>query len=455
MATQAISDDSVDLLRSEMAGRVVEPNDGEYAECCEIWNGMITRRPALIAQCENTNDVVRAVRFAQNHGLLLSVRGGGHSAAGKALVDDGIVVDLSRMRDIEVDPEQRIARAQGGATWADFDAATHEYGLATTGGLISTTGVGGLTLGGGFGWLMRSYGMSCDNLVSAEVVTAAGEVLNVSEAEHPDLLWGLRGGGGNFGVVTRLDFQLHPVHTVLGGMIVHPFERASEALRVYRDFVATIPESMTVYAPMMTDPDGNRIVAFIVCYNGDPEEGREILKPLIEWGPPVMVDLNPIPYPQMQQMLDEGFPSGLHVYWRGDFIKSLTDDVIDTLVGRFSEVTSPLSALVIEQFGGASRRYSSDHSSFVHRSADFNLAIISRWDSDSDPEPHIAWARSVHESIQPYSIGVYINYVGYGENEDRVRAAYGPEIYDRLAALKATYDPENLFRSTQNIKPAN
>lgn len=441
-------------LRSSFSGQLIQREDSDYEESCALWNGMIRRSPALIARCATTDDVAAAVRFAREQGLNLSVRGGGHSAAGKALIDDGLVIDLTRMRDVQVEPEHRIARAQGGATWADFDAATHQHGLGVTGGLISSTGIAGLTLGGGFGWLMRSYGMSCDNLIGAQVVTASADIIEVSETQHPDLLWGLRGGGGNFGVVTRLDFQLHPVSTVFGGMIVHPIERAAEALRFYREFNESAPRSLTVYAAMMTDPDGNRVLAFICCYNGDPDEGRTVLQPLIEWGPPMVVDLNPIPYPALQSMLDEGFPPGLQVYWRGGFVDSLSDDVLDILAEKFGEVTSPLSALVIEQFGGACRDFGPEHSAFRHRDADYNLAIISRWDDESPADSHVNWARGAHEAIQPYASGVYVNYVGYGEGEDRVRDAYGPETYDRLARLKAEYDPENVFHSNQNIKPA-
>lgn len=452
---QAYSEPAFRDLQSTFAGELIDRTDDQYAESCALWNGMIKRSPALIARCSSTEDVAKAVRFAREQNLSVSVRGGGHSAAGKALVDDGIVIDLTRMRNVQVDPENRVARAQGGATWADFDASTHQHGLAVTGGLISSTGIGGLTLGGGFGWLMRSYGMSCDNLIGAEVVTASDDIIEVSEVERPELLWGLRGGGGNFGVVTRLDFRLHPVSTVLGGMIVHPIERAGEALRFYRQFNEDAPRALTVYAAMMTDPDGNRVLAFICCYNGDPDEGQKILAPLIEWGPPLAVDLNPVPYPALQSMLDEGFPPGLPVYWRGDFIDTLTDGVIDTLVEKFGEVTSPLSALVVEQFGGACQDFSPDHSAFGHRHADYNIAIISRWDDDSDPDSHVSWARGVHDAIRPHASGVYVNYVGVGESEDRIREAYGPETYDRLARLKSQYDPENVFQSNQNIKPAN
>lgn len=454
MATGApMSDDQVQALRSALSGTLIRPEDAEYASACALWNGMIDKKPALFARCSDSRDIVAAVNFARDNGLQISVRGGGHNAAGKALVDDGLVIDLTAMRDVQVDPDNRTAEAQGGATWAEFDAATHAHGLATTGGLISSTGIAGLTLGGGFGWLMRSYGMACDNLIGAEVVTASGEIVNVSESENSDLLWGLRGGGGNFGVVTKFVYRLHPVHTVLGGMIVHPFERARDAMRHYRDFSQTAPDELTVYCPMMTSPDGDRIIAFIVCYNGDVERGQELIKPLLEWGPPLVADVGPMPYPQMQQLLDEGFPPGLQVYWRGDFVQTLTDDVIDTLVDQFEGVTSPLSALVIEQFGGASRRVPRDATAFVHREADYNLAIVSRWADPSEADRHIAWARDLHNAVLPHSAGAYVNYLGE-EGEDRVRAAYGPDVYDRLAELKAKYDPDNLFRVNQNIQPA-
>jgi FAD/FMN-containing dehydrogenase len=449
----AFSETALASFRSSIGGDLVQPSDPDYQSCCALWNGMIKRTPACIARCSGTADVSLAVRFAREHGLPISVRGGGHSAAGKALVDDGLVIDLTRMRTVDVDPGRQRATVQGGATWADFDSAAQVHGLAVTGGLISSTGVAGLTLGGGFGWLMRSYGMSCDNLVGAEVVTASGDVIEVSESERSDLLWGLRGGGGNFGVVTRLDFQLFPVDQVLGGMIVHPIERGTEALRFYREFTQSAPRALTVYAAMMTDPDGNRVLAFICCYNGNPDDGREVLRPLIEWGPPLAVDLNAMPYQAMQTMLDEGFPPGMSVYWRGDFIETLSDQVIDALLESFAQVTSPLSALVVEQFGGACRDFGPEHSAFGHRDADFNIAIISRWDDESEPDRHVNWARSTHDAIRPHSSGVYVNYVGDGEAEDRIREAYGPDTYERLARLKADYDPENVFRSNQNILP--
>ncbi len=448
-----IDTESIATLKSEMHGDLIDAKHAGYVDACALWNGMIAKRPALIARCANTEDVVRSVKFAREQGLALSVRGGGHSVAGNALVDDGLVVDLSGMRDVSVDPEQRVAHAGGGATWGDFDTATHAHGLATTGGQISSTGIAGLTLGGGFGWLMRSYGMACDNLIGAEVVTADGSVLNVNDSENADLLWGLRGGGGNFGVVTRFDFRLHPVHTVLGGMIVHPIERAPESLRFLRDFNRTAPDDLAVFAALMTTPEGDRVNAFILCYSGDLDEGQEVIKPLLEWGEPVMTQVGPMPYTQMQTLMDEAMPPGLQIYWRGEFIKTLTDDVIDTLIERFGTITSPLSLLLLEQFGGAVSRVPKDATAFVHRDAEYNVAMISRWEDPSQHDSHVSWARETHDAIRPFSAGAYVNYLGE-EGEDRIRAAYGPDTYDRLAKLKAKYDPENVFKANQNIQPA-
>jgi FAD/FMN-containing dehydrogenase len=448
----SFSDTDLQELRSQLSGALLRPTDDGFDDARAVWNGMIDRKPGLIVRCASTSDVVNAVNFARERGLLLAVRGGGHNAAGKAVCDGGLVIDLSQMRNVTVDPESRTAHVDGGATWADFDGATQAYGLATTGGLISTTGVAGLTLGGGFGWLMRSYGMACDNLIGAEVVIASGEVVTVSESENADLLWGLRGGGGNFGVVTNFQFQLHPVSTVLGGMLVHPGERVKEALHFYREFTRTAPDELAVFCGMLTSPEGERIVAFIVCYNGPIDEGEALIAPLREWGPPVADLVQPVPYAQHQQMLDEGFPAGLQVYWRSEFLRGLDDDVIDALVARYGEITSPLSALVLEQFGGAVRRVPRDATAFTQRHADHNLAIISRWSDPVESDQHIAWARATHDAVRPFSTGVYVNYLGE-EGPDRIEQAYGEAVYQRLVELKNRYDPTNLFRLNQNIQP--
>jgi FAD/FMN-containing dehydrogenase len=450
--TQTIDDSIAQELTNGLQGRVIQPGQADYDAARALWNGMIDRSPGLIARCASTADVVHAVNVARTHELALAVRGGGHNAAGNASCDGGLVIDLSEMRAVTVDVEQLRVRAQGGALWSNLDAATAPHGLATTGGLISTTGIGGLTLGGGIGWLMRSHGLACDNLVAAEVVTADGSVVNVSETENADLLWGLRGGGGNFGVVTSFEFQLHPVGMQLGGLLVHPRARARDVLRFYRDFTANAPDALTAFAALMTLPDGAEVIALIVDYNGPLEEGERALKPLREFGPPLADMVQPMPYPALQGMLDEGFPHGLQVYWRSDFLGGLENDFIDTVVEQANRATSPLSAVLIEQLGGAVARVPDDSSAFAYRGADYNLAIIGRWSDPSEAEQHVAWARGVHAAITPYARGTYVNYLG-NEGEERVKAAYGAEKYAKLVALKNRYDPHNLFRLNQNIKP--
>jgi FAD/FMN-containing dehydrogenase len=434
-------------------GQVLQSGDAGYDTARMVWNGMIDRRPAVIAQCLDVDDVVAAVNHAKSAGLGIAIRGGGHNAAGLAVADGALVVDLSGMRMVDVDPAARTARAEGGATWADFDRATQAHGLAATGGAISMTGIAGLTLGGGLGWLMRSCGLACDNLIEAEVVNAAGDVVTASATENPGLLWGLQGGGGNFGVVTNFTYKLHPVSTVLGGLLVHPVDRAPEVLRFYRDFTATAPDELTTFAGLMTSPDGMPIVGLILCYNGPLEEGERVLKPLRDFGPPVADQVGPMPYTVLQTMLDEGFPAGLPVYWRSHFIPKLTDEAIDTMIEGFGRVNSPLSAVLIEHAGGAVARVARDATAFDHRDSEYNLAIISRWPDAAMADDSIAWARAVWSAMEPFGRGVYVNYLGVGESQDRVRAAYSPEKYERLVALKRQYDPTNLFRFNQNIAP--
>jgi FAD/FMN-containing dehydrogenase len=435
-----------------LGGTVIRRGDASYDQARRVWNGMVDRSPALIVRCGSTADVVSAVNHARDAGLVLAVRGGGHNAGGLGMCDDGLVIDLSGMRAVTVDPERRVARAEGGALWRDFDVATHPHGLATTGGLISTTGVGGLTLGGGLGWLMRQYGLACDNVVGVEIVTADGQVRHASATENPDLFWGVRGGGGNFGVVTRFEFRLHPVRTLYGGMLVYPGPRAREILRVYRDVAMAASDRLTLFAALMTSPEGMPITAILAAYNGPTGEAEAALRPLRALGP-VADQVQEMPYPALQTMLDDGFPSGLHVYWRSDFLKSLPDEAIDMLCDRFAAITSPLSALLIEQFGGAVARVPADETAFAQRDALFNLAVIARWTDPSTAATHIDWARQASEAARPFtSGGTYVNYLG-AEGAERVRAAYGSK-YDRLVALKRKYDPMNLFRVNQNIQPS-
>ena len=437
---------------ARLSGTVIRPGDATYDQARRVWNGMIDCSPRMIVRCSSTADVVAAVNFAREEGIVLAVRGGGHNAAGLSTCDDGLVIDLSPMRAVTVDPARRTARVQGGALWRDVDAATHPHGLATTGGLISTTGVGGLTLGGGLGWMMRQHGLACDNVLSVEIVTADGQVRRVSATENPDLFWGIRGGGGNFGVVTTFEFRLHPMSTLYGGMLVFPGPQAPEVLRRYRDLAMSAPDELTLFTGLMTSPDGHPINAVFVAYNGPASKGEAAIKPLRDLGP-VADQVAEMPYPALQSMLDDGFPSGLQVYWRSDFLKGLPDGAIDMLVDRFASITSPLSALLIEQFGGAVARVPADETAFAQRNAMFNLAVITRWTDAATASTHIDWARQTSEAARPYtSGGTYVNYLGM-EGPDRVRAAYGAK-YDRLVALKQKYDPTNLFRVNQNIQPA-
>jgi FAD/FMN-containing dehydrogenase len=449
LAGQRIED-----LQTGLRGTVIGPGNDDYDAARRVWNGMIDRHPALIVRCADTADVVRAVDFARANHLAVAVRGGGHNAAGLAVCDGGLVIDLSQLNEVQVDPIQLTARAQAGATWSDLDRATQAHGLATTGGGVSTTGIAGLTLGGGLGWLMRSHGLTCDNLISAEVVLADGRVVTASACENPDLFWGIRGGGGNFGIVTSFEYRLHPVGPVLAGMVVHPRARAAEVLRFYREFTRTAPDELTTYAVLLTTSEGIPAIALMLCYNGPIEQRMEVVRPLREFGPPIVDQVGPMPYTLLQSILDPAFPSGLQIYWRSDFLKGLADDAIDTIVNRANEAPSPLTVLLIEQLGGAVARVGRSETPFEHRDAPYNLAIISRWADPAQAEPNVAWTRDLWNALRPHANGVYVNYLGVGESADRVRAAYGSEKYERLVALKNSYDPTNFFRLNQNIKPS-
>jgi FAD/FMN-containing dehydrogenase len=357
------------------------------------------------------------------------------------------------MRGIRVDPKRRTARAEGGATWGEFDYEAQTFGLATTGGVISTTGVAGLTLGGGVGWLVRKLGLACDNLLSVDVVTADGRLITASADENADLFWGVRGGGSNFGVVTSLEFRLHPVGpVVLGGMVVHPIERADEVLRFYREFIPRAPEDLTLYCGLLTQPDGAQAVAMFGCYSGPQADGEETLRPVRTFGPPAADLFQPMPYRAMQSMLDAAFPHGLRNYWKASFLRELSDAAIERIIEYGRGMTSPLSMVAIEYYGGAASRVGEEETAFPHRRALYNPIIVAQWADEAEDERHIRWAREHAEALEPYSTGgVYVNYLGV-EGEERVRAAYGPN-YDRLASLKNKYDPTNLFHLNQNIKP--
>ena len=452
-SVSALSDDRLREFGTRFHGELVRPDSANYDSARKVWNGMIDRRPACIARCRTTADVQAAIKFARENALPIAIRGGGHNAAGLAMVDDGFVIDLSDMRDVVVDPAKRTARAGGGTTWGEFDRATAAHGLATTGGAISSTGIAGLTLGGGLGWLMRSCGLTCDNLIGAEVITADGKLLRASETENADLFWGLRGGGGNFGVVTSFEYKLHPVSTVFGGMLLYPAARARDVLRVYRSVTNSAPDELTVFAAMMHSPDGVPVIAMVICYNGPAADGEKAIAAFKELGP-IAGEVGPMPYTALQSMLDAGFPHGLQVHWRSEFVTSIPDNFIEAAVSAFERVPSPLSALMLEQFGGAVSRVPRDATAFDQRDSNYNFVIVSRWADPAQAQPNVEWARATSDAAKPFTNGrVYVNYIGAGEAPDRVRAAFGADKYERLVALKRKYDPTNVFRINQNIVP--
>jgi FAD/FMN-containing dehydrogenase len=458
VAAPGHDDAAVEAFRAGLRGELLRPGDDGYDEARWVWNGMVNRRPALIARCAGVADVIGAVDFARTHNLLTAVRGGGHNVAGNGVCDGGLVIDLSRLKGIRVDPAERTVRAEGGVTWGELDFETQAFGLATTGGFISTTGIAGLTLGGGFGWLMRKHGLVCDNLLSVDVVTAAGRLIAASATENADLFWGLRGGGGNFGVVTSFEYRLHEVGpTLLAGPIFHPIAAAPGLLRYYRDFAPTAPDSLSCVAALLTSPDGAPLAALIPAYVGSLAEGEVAVRSLREFGSPIADLVGPMSYRAVQTLFDPAYPAGRRHYWKSGFLRSLDDAAIDVLVDHFARVPSPYSAVEIEQHGGAVSRAAPDATAFSHRSALYNLIIVSQWDDSAQDQANIAWARELWAAMQPFQIdAVYVNYLddARDEGEARVRAAYGAARYDRLVTLKRKYDPTNLFRVNHNINPA-
>jgi FAD/FMN-containing dehydrogenase len=454
----------VDSLARALEGKVVRPTDPGYDEARKVWNGAIDRRPGAIVRCAEVADVVAAVRFARERDLLVSVRGGGHGVGGHAVCDRGLVIDLSPMKAIEVDPGRRTARAAAGVLWGEIDSATQAFGLATTGGVVTHTGVAGLTLGGGIGWLMRKHGATVDNLLSAQVVTADGHVVTASAEEHPGLFWALRGGGGNFGIVTSFEYRLHRVGPrLLAGPIFHSLDDTTELLRFYRDFIADAPdELMTVFnlrrAPALSvlpaDLHGRPVAIVLVCYAGPPREGEVIIRPLRAFGSPLVDAIEMRPYTELQSMFDATVPHGWHYYWKSSELPPLSDVAIEALVENAAAQTSPLSYCITFQLGGALSRVGEQETAFTQRAAGHNVNINAVWKED-DPEPdrHVEWARRFHTALEPFACDrVYVNFLG-AEGSSRVRDAYGKANYDRLVALKEKWDPSNFFRHNQNIAP--
>jgi FAD/FMN-containing dehydrogenase len=453
ITTTVLEQPNIETLKASLRGELFQPGEEGYDAARTMYNAMIDRHPALIVRCAGVSDVITAVQFARSRNLLVAIRGGGHNVAGRAICDGGLVIDLSRMKGIHVDPVHCIARAEPGVTWSEFDRETQAFGLATTGGTVSSTGIAGLTLGGGIGWLMRTCGLACDNLVSVDLVTAEGRLLRASATENPDLFWGVRGAGANFGVVTSFEYQLHPVGPLLGGMLIHPFSKARDVLRFYRDVAATAPDELTALAALLTLPEGEPVVAIAPFYNGPMKAGEEVMQPLRAFGPPLADHVGPMSYLQVQTMLDAMMPAGLRNYWKTNFLKDLSDEAIDTLVTYFATVPSALTAAVIEQFGGAVGRIGEDETAFSPRDQRFNLAIASRWTDPAESEKHRQWTRELWDVMQPFATdAVYVNYLPEDEG-DRVKALYGAAKYERLVRLKNTYDPTNFFQLNANIKP--
>jgi FAD/FMN-containing dehydrogenase len=452
-AAQRASILPIEELRSVLRGPVIGPADPDYEAARRVHNGMIDRRPAVIARCTGAADVMAALRFGRVRELPIAVRGGGHNVAGKAVCDDGIVIDLSAMKGIRVDPASRSVRAEAGLTWGEFDRETQAFGLATTGGAISSTGIAGLTLGGGIGWLQRKHGLTCDNLLSADVVTADGRFLTASQTEHPDLFWGLRGGGGNFGIVTSFEYRLHPLGPILAGPVVYPLSAAKDVCRFFRDFMQDAPDEISGAFALGPLPDGGRAAVLFLVYAGAPDEGEKVVAPVREFGSPLEDLLAPMSYCDVQRLYDEDFPFGVRNYWKSSNVATLSDDAIDTMVAYMESAPSLRPMVFVERLGGAIALVPADATAFGHRDAEYDLVIASIWSEDAEQEAHIEWARSFWEAMQPHATeSVYVNYLGE-EGEDRVRAAYGDAHYARLAELKRKYDPENILRSNQNIQP--
>jgi len=452
-------------LKNSLRGDLLQTGDIGYEKVRRVWNGMIDKRPALIARCTGTADVIQAVKFAQQHDLLVSVRGGGHNVAGNAVCDESLMIDLSLMKGIHVDARCRTARVAPGATLGDLDHETQAFGLAAPGGVVSTTGVAGLTLGGGYGWLRRKYGLSCDNLLSVDVVTAEGKLLTASETENADLFWAIRGGGGNFGIVTSFEFRLHPVGPmVMAGVIFYPFAEAKTVLAGWRDFMATAPDEISSNATLWSIPPTpdfpealhwQPMVAVIAVYSGPVEEGQQAIQPLRELATPITDASSPMPFTVMQSMFDPFFPEGqLYYYWKSLNLSRLSNDAIDTLIAHAETRPSPMSLIDIWAMGGAVSRVGPEETAFGDRSAPFTMVLNTSWPDPKDSEQNIGWTRQLWTEMQRFSPGsIYLNFPGLGEdNDETVQKAYGPN-YERLATLKKKYDPSNFFRLNQNIKP--
>jgi FAD/FMN-containing dehydrogenase len=442
-------------LAAQVSGSILGPQDAGYEAARAVHNGLIDRRPALVVRCRTTYDVVAALAFARGAGREVSIRGGGHNVAGRAVANGGVMIDLAEMKRIAIDPSSATATAEGGVVWAELNEAAAEHGLAVTGGVVSTTGIAGYTLGGGLGWLMAKYGLAADNLLAVELVTAEGDILQVDAGSHPDLFWALRGGGGNFGIATSFTYRLHPLQTIVGGLIAHPIEVAPDLLRFYRDAVADASDDLTVFAGLVHAPDGSRtkLAALAVFHTGEAADAERDLEPFKTWGSPVLVQVGPMPYPVMNTILDAGYPAGALNYWLSSFTRGLPDELIDIAVARFAAVPSPMSAILLEHFHGAVTRIGATETAVPHRDEGWNLLLPSVWTDPTDTEANIAWTRGTFAAMRPhFGTGRWLNYLGDDQAHDAVRAAYGPN-HERLREVKRRYDPKNVFHLNHNIAP--
>ncbi len=448
--------EAVTALGSTFTGQLLFPDDAGYNEARKVHNGLIDKRPALIARCRGLADIVDAVQMARNRKLEVAVRGGGHNVAGRATIDNGLMIDLSLMKGIHVDPKARTARAQGGLTWNEFNRETQLHGLATTGGVVSTTGIAGLTLGGGLGWLMGKHALALDNLLSVDVVLADGSVMTASEDNNADLFWAMRGGGGNFGVAASFEYRLHPVGPmVTGGLIAYPFNSAWDVLRFYRDVTASLPDDMMVLAGLLHAPDGSgmKLVGLVLCHCGPLSAGAIATQPIKKFGSPAIDVIGPMPYCQVNAMLDAAYPKGALNYWKSNFLASLSDEALRTMIDCFARCPTTMGQVLLEHFHGAVTRVGITDTAFPHRAPGYNLIVLSEWMDPKDNDASIAWARDSYTAMQPFmGSGRYVNYLGEEESGDPVAAAYGPN-YRRLQQLKAKYDPQNFFHMNQNIRP--
>jgi FAD/FMN-containing dehydrogenase len=444
-------------LAPSFAGRLLQPTDAQFDDARRVHNGFVDKRPGVIARCLGAADVADALALAKKLGLAVAVRGGGHNVGGRGTIDDGLLIDLSLMKGLHVDPRARTARAEGGTLWKEFNRAAQLHGLATTGGVISSTGIAGLTLGGGLGWLMAKYGMALDNLLSVDLVLADGRVVRAAVDENADLFWGVRGGGGNFGVATSLEFRLHPVGPVItGGLVAHPIAQARDVLRVFRDATARASDDLMLVAGLLTGPDGvTKLAGIVVCHIGPLPQAEADLKPVKQFGTPLMDVIGPMPYSALNSMLDASYPRGARNYWKSHFLDQLTDDAIDALIDRFASCPTPMGNILLEHFHGAATRVPVTDTAYALRKPGFNMLLLSQWMDAAQDNACVSWARDSYKTLQPFTgTHRYVNYMDHDDTaEATLSAVYGPNL-DRLRQVKAKYDPQNVFHHNVNIKPA-